>query len=369
MLQELIRAFLLIFVAEMGDKTQIIAMTFATQYKIKEVILGVIIGVFFNHGLAIILGRYISTIIPMSSLQILAGIMFVVFGILALQDEGVEDEKEKKSYGPILTVALAFFIGELGDKTQLTAMTLSAEGSYPILILMGTILGMVATSSLGIFVGTKIGDKVPDLYIKIVSSFVFIIFGSLKLYGQLPSSILRPLNILIFIGFIFLIEYYFINKLIKNRKVSKTPIQEAAERLYIQNKVLSNAIENICLGEDSCGDCQGLDCIIGYTKYILKDSRENKNYYRDEKVDLKDIDKKNFDKEKVIYALSLIIKDYKENGFISDENFVVNKTKRYLEMILFKKEIKANNLKDYLSEVENINKEIEKDLEIDLRIV
>lgn len=362
MLQELIKSFFLIFVAEMGDKTQIIAMTFATQYKIREVILGVIIGVFFNHGLAIILGRYLSTLIPMDFLQIIAGFMFIIFGILALQDDDVKEDEKKKSYGPILTVALAFFVGELGDKTQLTAMTLSAEGSYPIFILVGTILGMVATSSLGIFVGSKIGNKVPDLYIKIVSSIVFIFFGSLKLYEQLPANILTTLNIILFLAAIILIESYLINKLIKNRRVSVTPIQKAAERLYIQNKVLSNAIDNICLGEESCGSCQGLECIIGYTKYILKDSRENKKYYDEKEINFNNIENKVFDKDKVTYALGLIIKDYTDNGFINDKNFVVNKAKDYLEKILFGKTIEANNSVDYFKKIESIDMDIERAL-------
>lgn len=148
----------------MGDKTQIIAMTFATQYKVKDVILGVVFGVAFNHGIAIVLGRFLSKVIPMNLIQIIAGIMFVVFGIMALRDEDADEVKNKKALSPVTTVALAFFIGELGDKTQLTAMTLSTEGSYPLFILIGTTLGMVATSGLGIFIGSRIGEKIPDSF-------------------------------------------------------------------------------------------------------------------------------------------------------------------------------------------------------------
>src|SRR5690606_3173614 len=125
MLSELIRAFLLIFAAEMGDKTQIIAMTFATQYLVKDVLLGVTIGVFFNHGIAILLGSFISKVIPMDLIQIAAGFLFVIFGLNALKYEEDEELENKKTLSPINTVALAFFVVELGDKTQLTAMTLS----------------------------------------------------------------------------------------------------------------------------------------------------------------------------------------------------------------------------------------------------
>ena len=190
MLSEFLKAFFLVFAAELGDKSQIIAMTFATQYPIKKVIGGVALGVFLNHGIAVVLGRYISNFIPMDLLQLIAGGLFIVFGVLSLMDTDEDDEKKnKKNYGPILTVAVAFFIGEFGDKTQLTAMTLSLEGQYPLVILLGTITGMIATSSVGIFIGSKIGDRVPDIYIKIVSSLVFVLFGSLKLYSQVLKNI------------------------------------------------------------------------------------------------------------------------------------------------------------------------------------
>lgn len=150
MIKELIRAFLLIFAAEMGDKTQIIAMTFATQYLVREVLMGVTLGVFLNHGIAILLGSFISKVMPMNVIQIIAGFLFIIFGINALKIDEDEDVESKKEISPIITVALAFFIGELGDKTQLTAMTLAAEANYPFFILIGTTLGMIATSSLGI---------------------------------------------------------------------------------------------------------------------------------------------------------------------------------------------------------------------------
>lgn len=356
LLKELIRAFFLIFAAEMGDKTQIIAMTFATQYTIREVLSGVAIGVFFNHGIAILLGRYLTTIIPMNTLQVVAGVMFVVFGVFALSDDDVDDEESKaKKYGPIITVALAFFLGELGDKTQLTAMSLSTEANYPVFILMGTILGMLATSSLGIFVGSRIGDKIPDLYIKLASSVIFIFFGTLKLYQELEIRLLTPINILIYALVVIGIEFVLMRKLIRNRKLSKTPIQKAAERLYIHNKVLSNAIEDICLGEGSCGDCQGVDCIIGYTKYILENARESNKYYSDEEFKLEKLKNKNFDRVKVSKALGLILKDYKDNGFIDDENFIVNKVRHYLELILFGEEIISGSIEEYLSNVKKID--------------
>lgn len=218
MIKELIRAFLLIFIAEMGDKTQIIAMTFASQYKVKDVIKGVVIGVVLNHGIAIILGRFISTIMPLNTIQIVAGIMFVIFGLMILKDEKTDELNGNKNLGPIVTVSLAFFIGELGDKTQLTAMTLSTEASYPIIILIGTTLGMVATSGVGIFIGSRISEKIPDITIKIASSIIFIAFGSLKLLNTLPKDYINKFNIIIYLFIVFVIEFLLIKKLLSKKE-------------------------------------------------------------------------------------------------------------------------------------------------------
>lgn len=219
MLKELVRSFLLIFAAEMGDKTQILAMTFATQFSAIEVLIGVALGVFLNHGIAIVLGRYISKIMPLNLIQIIAGLLFVAFGVLALVDEEDKEEgKNKKNFGPIVTVALAFFIGELGDKTQLTAMTLSTEGEFPFFILLGTTLGMVAVSGIGIFVGSKIGKKIPEIAVKIASAAVFITFGTIKLFQTLPRMYLTTINIVLYFIILSILVFILLMKLIINKK-------------------------------------------------------------------------------------------------------------------------------------------------------
>ena len=80
MLSEFFKALSLIFIAEMGDKTQIIAMTFATQFMVSQVLLGVSIGVIANHGLAILFGSLLGTMLPLDMIQLLAGVLFIFFG-------------------------------------------------------------------------------------------------------------------------------------------------------------------------------------------------------------------------------------------------------------------------------------------------
>ncbi len=214
MLKELARAFFLIFVAEMGDKTQIMAMAFATQYRKSQVLIGVFLGVILNHGIAIVLGKYLAKIIPLKLLQIIAGFMFVIFGLLALKEEKDEGEKNKNHFGPIITVAVAFFLGELGDKTQLTALTLAMDSHYPLFVLLGTTLGMIVVSGLGILVGSKIGEKIPEIAIKIVSSFIFLFFGTYKIMTAIPKIYLSGINIFMYFAIIGLVEFCLIKKLV-----------------------------------------------------------------------------------------------------------------------------------------------------------
>ncbi|WP_427339619.1 TMEM165/GDT1 family protein [Caloranaerobacter sp. DY30410] len=219
MITEFIRALFLIFMAEMGDKTQILAMSFATQFSVKSVLFGVFIGSFLNHGLAVILGTCLSSIIPVNFIQVLAGFLFIGFALWTLYDEDEENESGRKSrFGPVLTVALAFFIGELGDKTQLTAITLSIDARYPFFILLGTVTGMVLTSVLGIYVGSKLADKISEFTLRIVSAAIFMFFGVSKLYSTLPKNFLTLSNVLIFILLIATSTYMILKKSLRKRK-------------------------------------------------------------------------------------------------------------------------------------------------------
>lgn len=181
MFGEFIEAFVLVFVAEVGDKTQLMLMTLAAKYTVMQMLLGILLGVTVNHGAAVVIGCCLSNVIEGRLLQLFAGFIFIVFGILTiLYDE--EDEKRKNyKFGPILTTALTFLLGEMGDKTQLTAMTLAMEAQHPALVLVGSISGMLAIGIIGIIIGTTLTKYIPSNIIKIISGLVFIIFGLMRL--------------------------------------------------------------------------------------------------------------------------------------------------------------------------------------------
>lgn len=180
MLEEFIEAFVLVFVAEVGDKTQLMLMTLAAKYTVMQMLLGIFFGVTVNHGVAVIIGCCLSNIIEGSLLQMFAGFIFIVFGIITIvYDEDNEKTKNFK-FGPVLTTALTFLLGEMGDKTQLTAMTLAMEATHPALVLGGSVTGMMAIGLIGIIIGTALTKLIPSNIIKIISGLVFIIFGLMR---------------------------------------------------------------------------------------------------------------------------------------------------------------------------------------------
>src|SRR3970040_2954042 len=126
-MQTLISSFFLIAIAEMGDKTQLVALSFATKYKPTKVLSGIFIGTIVVHLFSVIIGERVSALIPLNCLKILIGLSFIGFGVWTLKgDSCTEKGKKGNKLGPILTVAIAFFLAALGDKTHLALTSLAA---------------------------------------------------------------------------------------------------------------------------------------------------------------------------------------------------------------------------------------------------
>lgn len=355
MILELLRALGFIFVAEMGDKTQILAMAFATKYKMKHVLIGIAIGAFLNHALAIALGSILNTFIDLSILGIIAGFLFVIFALWTLQFNGDEEVSTISKYGPIITVALAFFIGELGDKTQLTAFALATEANYPFFILLGTVSGMIITGLLGIFIGIKLGSKIPEFYIKVGASVVFFVFGVTKLQNSLPTSFTTPVWYIPFALVILLIATYQIQKGYTLYKAGDTLYSKTAERLYNYYNDIEKRLEEICLGANICGKCSDIGCLVGYTKRIIKGAASGKTI---DEVDRMDLRNKEFDKNKVIDSLKLTVEFLKEDP--NNETYIsIHQARKNFEQILLGKTIEDfSSYQVYLQELEKRDKSL-----------
>ena len=170
----------------MGDKTQLVALSFATKYKPAKVLIGIFIGTLVIHFLSVIVGEKVSGFIPILYLKVLIGLSFIGFGIWTFKGDTCGENKKRSSrLGPVATVAIAFFLAELGDKTQLATISLAAQYRSFCGVWLGSTLGMVAADGIAIIVGIIAGKKLPEKLIKYVSTGIFIVFGALIIFEAL----------------------------------------------------------------------------------------------------------------------------------------------------------------------------------------
>jgi putative Ca2+/H+ antiporter (TMEM165/GDT1 family) len=358
MLEEYFKALFFIFIAEMGDKTQILAMAFATKYNVKKVMLGIFLGSFANHGIAVALGSSISNLIPLNLMQFIAGCLFVFFGLWSLKIDDLEEENNNEKFGPILTIAIAFFIGELGDKTQLTAITLSSDSKIPIITLMGTVSGMVATGALGIVAGSKLGKKIPEFTIKIISSIVFLIFGISKIFSVIEKKYFTFFNISIILLIAITLYLIIFLKSYKKYKTNKlTAFKKFSEKLYQYYSKMKENIEYICLGKETCTKCKGSECIIGYTKLLIDNASSDNDIEIIENLEkFESSIQKSFDKEKLIESLIYTINFIENNK--SENQTHSNRIRNILEKLLFGRVLLYVDMNNYLKELKSINPDI-----------
>jgi putative Ca2+/H+ antiporter (TMEM165/GDT1 family) len=189
---------LFVTLAEMGDKTQLLAMAFATRFAPHTVLSAVFVATVVNHALAVAAGRLLTNVIPLDIISLAGALSFILFGLWTIRGDALEGEDQQRSaLGPFLTVAVAFFLAELGDKTQLATISLAVKYSNPLAVLFGTTVGMVVADSIGIIVGIIFGKRLPDALIRLASAGVFIFFGfagaSGVLTARLPLSASAPL--------------------------------------------------------------------------------------------------------------------------------------------------------------------------------
>ena len=171
-------AFLLIFFAEMGDKTQFLVMALAGRYTSRAVFIGMTLGILVVHGLAVAVGATIGSLIPVEKMTIAASLLFICFGLWSLKGENEEEEECKASrFGPVMTVAMTFIIGEMGDKTQLAAVALASEMNSWLMVFIGAVAGMIIADGMGLVAGNYLQKKISPPTMQKVSAAIFIVFG------------------------------------------------------------------------------------------------------------------------------------------------------------------------------------------------
>ena len=192
MIDALLVSTAVIFLAELGDKSQLMAMTFATRYRTRDVLIGITAATAVVHLASVGIGRLIGTSFASYQwiISIVAGVAFLAFAAWTLRGDELSDDeadKARRSKGAaIVAVGIAFFLAELGDKTMLATITLAAKEEW-VGTWIGSTVGMVAADALAIVVGRALGKKLPEKVIKIVATVAFVAFGILLIIEGLTS--------------------------------------------------------------------------------------------------------------------------------------------------------------------------------------
>jgi putative Ca2+/H+ antiporter (TMEM165/GDT1 family) len=194
MLTPFITSLAFVTLNEMGDKTQLLAMAMAARFTFWKVMLGVLIATLLNHGLAVAVGAALANIPGWSGwVRFIAAVLFIVFGLWALKPDKMDDSGQsggKRRLGDAATVAAAFFLAEMGDKTQLATITLAARYSYaPLIVLAGTTSGMLVADSIGIVAGVLLHRRLPDRALKLFAAGAFVVFGLAGLWDACRTTL------------------------------------------------------------------------------------------------------------------------------------------------------------------------------------
>lgn len=177
-----------IFVAELGDKSQLMALAFATRYRPLPVLVGIAIATALVHLVSVVVGAALGAALPTRAIGVVAALAFVGFGIWTLRGDELTDADEQRAAQPakhvVMAVGTVFFLAELGDKTMLATITLATKeglvGTW-----LGSTVGMVAADALAIGVGRALGTRLPEKAIRIGAAVLFFVFAVVLLVEAL----------------------------------------------------------------------------------------------------------------------------------------------------------------------------------------
>lgn len=181
-------SFVVIFVAELGDKSQLMAMAFATRYKPLPILVGITVATALVHAVSVLVGAVIGAQLPTTAISVMAGVMFLGFGLWTFRGDRLDEDEaarvDRDTRSAVVAASVAFFLAELGDKTMLATITLAtregAVGTW-----LGSTVGMVAADALAIGVGAVLGARLPERVIRIGAGILFLAFGVVLILGAL----------------------------------------------------------------------------------------------------------------------------------------------------------------------------------------
>ena len=185
-MDQLLSSFILILLAEMGDKTQLLSIILAARYKkFWPIFFGISAATVLNHALAAYAGFWLQGVIGAGIMQTATAVIFILLGIwMLVPDKAPQTKEAAPKYGVFLTSLIIFFLAEMGDKTQVATIMLGAKYDASIFIIAGTTLGMMAANAPAILCGEMLMRKLPLKTLRVISSLLFIGFGVMQLCCQ-----------------------------------------------------------------------------------------------------------------------------------------------------------------------------------------
>jgi len=192
--ESLLASLGLVFVAELGDKTQLVALGFGARHRFGPVLVGVAIAYAVSNLLSVVVGGLLGVALPVRAIGLIGGVLFLGFAAWTLRQRDADtgnDAVPDGEAGPandrrpiVLTVAAAMFVAELGDKTMLATATLAAQGS-PLHTWVGATVGIILSGALGVLLGRVFGARLPERVTRLGSAALFALFGAVLLVANL----------------------------------------------------------------------------------------------------------------------------------------------------------------------------------------
>ena len=172
--------------AEIGDKTQLLAFILAAPFKKPvPIILGILAATVVNHGLAGALGAWITAVVSAEMMRWALGLSFLGMAVWTLIPDKIEDEETQiaQRFGVFGATLITFFLAEMGDKTQIATVALAAHYAAPVMVVIGTTLGMLIADVPAVFVGDKLAAKIPMKLVHSIAAAIFAALGAATLLG------------------------------------------------------------------------------------------------------------------------------------------------------------------------------------------
>lgn len=178
----------IVALAEMGDKTQLLSLVLAAKFrKPWPIILGILIATLLNHALAGVLGAWLTSVLGAQALRWILGLGFLAMAVwMLIPDQLDEDDAKVQSsrFGVFATTLIAFFMAEMGDKTQVATVALAAQYQALMAVVAGTTLGMMIANVPAVLIGDKLAHKLPLKWIHGVAATIFAVLGLIVLLGM-----------------------------------------------------------------------------------------------------------------------------------------------------------------------------------------